>query len=1167
MVFVDTGSSIKPRGIALPRARKDHIFAFLAGALLVLSARPADGSALSEVPERDQLLPAAEEAFSSVRIALRDAEALIEAQRYDEAAGLLANIVTFDEEALEAAEDLFAIINAARTAYVETGGQVVAELNELLSADISPDQVVPTALRAYELIDRMREILPFPNEQELAVRNDLQTRILLTIDQQRFNQIMVAAQVEIDAARFGEAVRIYVEGLDDYGFDITGAVVDQGEEAESAAAQIAAQLAAGDGIRLQLGSFFAEDYPLTGTAFESARNSVESLALEGLEGQRPFVAVADEASVVSDALLEAFAEGDTERALELVAEYLPLLSEATEFLRLLPELAATIRNQEELNNNRLEADEDYRTNYHIRFVDNLTLGRPGAETDEGILFSVQSLTERATNAPIDAARDFADRRLDLAVSQAANFAWSDLTSPSDDENVTAHVDAVSTALQQAADAYSAALRIADTAYSGDLLIPDDTVLRESERYAEVLALIVAIDLLPSQARPDGLSENAARLAATRALERALLLAADAYNVALPLASTNNLFLLRNQREAVQAERDRLLTLRSDWERAVSSFDTAVPERGELLRTSVSTVVPYIEWVLGSVEQYELGIVLRLADLQVQTLERQLASADSSLRLAERDLDRVSAASGVPRPLTAAARDRLQPLVQSLQALARDAGDLAASLLEESPYLLSSAAIQASGERAREIAQLVDAPANGLLQEATTLLNRSRNQLSTATQLTGSAGISATDATARVAAAAAAVEADDFDAAAFEIGQAEAAIQRASELYAESFVNWDQPDVEASWNQRAQEINEELAQIRVDVVVVQVDSLIDEAIVLLEPEGTEDPQPEPALVLLRQARDSWVTISPTRPNSRIEFWLGQAEIALSRGTTVLRESDPNYRRLSQTLNLAQNAFEEESYETSRNFLTAFFREQPNNELARLLEIRVTLASSPGSSNEVVQSYVNTALDSLQSGSSAAAVRNQILSGQTEIPATDLIELQTRLDAVTTIVDEDDDVTISAALRQEIDDLVVASELIINPPPPPQIGNAEQERIVLAAIATAEQSVAGGSLTSAQVESLLGDLEEAQSLIAENSALTQFGNDVNSLFRLVINLAETPREFTPEEQSVFNRVLALVNAGNTNEAVQAMLQYQAAAGDDVARVPRWSRLLSQLQAIGG
>jgi hypothetical protein len=270
VVFVDSCSSIRRERGALLEDIRGLQKSFLAATFLLIIASTAPAGGLSEVPPEERQLPPPEDS-------LRIADERIVGQEYNDAVPNLVDAVAADDDQLPAAEERFEIIRRARTEYVEKGREVEAQLRELISGEIPPDQVVPTAFAALRLIGQMTEILPNPNPDDLRLITNLQSRVLLTIDRRRFGALMAAAAEELDDGNYARAVEIYVNGLGEYGFEAAAREGSGDPTVAEGQARIEALLES-DGIAIQIGGFNPDDYDLTGARFAAARETIRTLA-------------------------------------------------------------------------------------------------------------------------------------------------------------------------------------------------------------------------------------------------------------------------------------------------------------------------------------------------------------------------------------------------------------------------------------------------------------------------------------------------------------------------------------------------------------------------------------------------------------------------------------------------------------------------------------------------------------------------------------------------------------------------------------------------------------------------------------------------------------------------------------------------------------------------
>ena len=1101
---------------------------------------------------------------------MQQADDLIVDGRYDEAAQILANLVACDEEQLEAAEALFIIIRDRRLEYLRVGTEVVAELNKLLSDEISDDDIIPTALAAFALIRQMQLILPFPNPTQAVQEDELRDRVLLTIDQQRFNEIMDTAAADLNRGRSSspfdaqpliDAVTKYIAGLGIDGYDFADQLGDTGATGESRTdAQIAseeeirAQLTATDGIGLQQPSFVAADYPLTGDAFASARDTIRN---DVIEDAGSFAAVAVQVTTAANLLIESFEQGNFSGASALIDDYLDDLQVITELYQQVVQSAAIIANQEELNNQRAVQDEEYRLNYHIQFVSQLIGGRPDASSQEGVLAAVEAVWDNAANDPGNAARRFGQLQFDAAVAAIDGFDWSAQTAPQDDTAVRTHAQRVADLMAQAIESYRTALLFTEISRGQDLQVAGIDPIDRSGGFADLVNVISQVRLLAAEAGPDALRDAALRLAAADQLSRATQLAADAFDVGRPLASSTNLALLNRQRSSVQELRGQLVGDRENW----LSFVDASGLSADAL-ASAAQVVPYTDTLIAVVEEYELAIAVRSAEIEVSAVERRLNQLQAVVDDAADDLNRIDPVTRAPRPFTAEARDALRPLVGSvsgtrvtstangsLQQLANEAGAIEDRLRAEVDYIGTDGSILGLASRAETVLSAVSRTPSGTLATARSLLERSLEQIAEAESLSDEAFDLVAEAEQRVEIAIAAAESGDVRTAAEEITNVENLIsagpRSASRLIAESLAQWFRPAIESRWVEEQDAIVELQKEIRNQIVLAQVAALLDEAEALLNPPAGQEPQARRALTLLDEAEELWNTIFPGVANLPIAQLRTQAELQLLNTSRELDRADPRFVTLSQLLNNARAAFREADYERADELLGLFLQEQPNNEQARLLEIRIAIEQTVGATSAIVANFVDAALDDTTPTiqEDEETVRSRILNrslnlDQSGFSAAALVELRSRLDAIGVIITEDGGTSISALVANDVDSLVAAINLKLNPPPPPGIN-------IALVIRDAEALQPYDIRSTEQLTAMLERLQGAQ--IDPNISAAQ-EERVAELIREIADARENP-QMPLEMRVVLDRVRGLIQQRQFDEALNEMDRYAAIDGRTV------------------
>ena len=158
----------------------------------------------------------------STRARLKEAEALIEERRYNDAILLLTRIVKEDPEAFDAAERLMQRIRTVRDVYNET-------YQELLTALFEENDLG----RALELIRELQAMDPNPTDATAKALDQARMATELVYNLNRFREIMSAARALLDRGQYRPAVDKYLEGFAlgretfqraGYGNIVTGAV-------------------------------------------------------------------------------------------------------------------------------------------------------------------------------------------------------------------------------------------------------------------------------------------------------------------------------------------------------------------------------------------------------------------------------------------------------------------------------------------------------------------------------------------------------------------------------------------------------------------------------------------------------------------------------------------------------------------------------------------------------------------------------------------------------------------------------------------------------------------------------------------------------------------------------------------------------------------------------
>jgi hypothetical protein len=137
---------------------------------------------------------------------LQQAEKLIEERRYNEAIGILSEVMKRQPEKFDRAEELMQRIRKARQDY----NQTYQELIEVL--DVGPDEELDVE-RAYAIIQRLEELDADPNEAAVQAFAQARDAIIFAVNNQEFQQIMDEARELLAREEWGEAVELYLSGF------------------------------------------------------------------------------------------------------------------------------------------------------------------------------------------------------------------------------------------------------------------------------------------------------------------------------------------------------------------------------------------------------------------------------------------------------------------------------------------------------------------------------------------------------------------------------------------------------------------------------------------------------------------------------------------------------------------------------------------------------------------------------------------------------------------------------------------------------------------------------------------------------------------------------------------------------------------------------------------
>ena len=1143
---------------ALLGARKGGSRPFIAALLFFSAVWTAAAAGLTETEQADEreLLPPEE--------SLRRADDSIRTRLYDDAVPSLLDAVYMDPEQLPAAQQRFNQIREARAGYVAKGREVEAELRELISGEIPPQLVIPTAFRALSLIAEMSAILPFPNPEDRILVAELQSRVLLTIDRRRFEALMAAAEAAIRTGDYVRAVEIYVNGLGDYGFAFAA---DTDATTAEDGAQIDALLET-DGIAMQIGGFSPNDFGLSGPRFAVARDAIRMATVDDPEGA--FTAIAGPAADQAQLVTEAFASGDFAAAQNRVPDYLTLLQRLTGIYRILLETSEVIAELEAINAERVSFDEEYRYSWHVRFVSDIILGRRGPTGDErrreGVLHTVEAVWDAVTEGPNRAAQESGATRYTRAMDSLDGFAWLGLAAPADNDPVNTHLAEASALLGHAAFSYRTAAELLNLAGVLGLAVPASEQIVSA---ADLVPLSAELGTVEDEALRSTLLEALVRIGSARELDRVVRIAASAYQVGSVPVSNTSTAALEAQRQSIRLRLQELTDAARRWQSFMESVGDTHPDPPGIVTATTPLHALYVEETIDRVREYELTVVRQAARIRISGLENRLQAYQSVIGAAMADLAARDPLSQAPRPRTADARNRLLPIVGavsgvqvasttggSLHALRVDAQSLAGDLRDNEGYVVDDEDVRAVIDRADTIARIVGTEGDGLLAQAAELLAQSLRQIVEAEQLERRGDERVREIEQRIAEARFANDAGDLVQANRLVELAGNLLssndpQDASNLFTKSLENWYRPDLEARWLRTNERLSRELNESRRVIVVARVDTLAAEAEPLVFPPVGEEPRPGEAILLLEEADALWSSVSPFVQNPRIAPLLRRARILQSQQQQALSEELPGFERLSQTLNNARVAFDRGDYATARRAISFFLTEQPLNTEARLLDIRLELATGEGSADAIVRAYVNRSLaEATQQDNDGEAVERAILSGTVSDEVFgNLLPLQSKLQAIRDIVT---DQGVPLATSNRIDSILASVEGILNPPPPPPPPNPAQvaNDIINRQLARGNWS----ALSIAELIAVYEELERAQSIFRTDRA--------RQLIVEVQRLLPPPDTPTPAEQGIMNRATVLFQGGDAAGALSVLEQYMAVAERDPMLIPAWSRLYDDL-----
>lgn len=1180
MVFADIRSILKWEGRALGECRRIVHRPFIVVACLLALAPPAYSGGKPEGDMQDRLLAAtqliAEEqsgltlppefADLSAEEVLDRVDQLISEGSLSDAVELLSGLVTDDPLQLERAEELFRAIRDRNRRYVEKGEEVRERLQELLSEDLAEDELVQTAVEALALIAEMEEIIPNPNPQDAEIVNDLRYTVQLNIDRRRFENLMDAAAERLAASDYAGASDIYVNGLEGIlGVPAVDDETDAGEEAATGS-----PITFENGVDIQRRFFEERDYGLLGERVVSARESLREVG-------NAFIEVGPEALQVASELGQTYSQGDFTAAEAQVETYLDLLTSVTEFAVEVETAGEVLLNAEEVTSAEAREDPARRVDWHIRFLRDITLGRPGATSPEGLQVVVDTVRNVVEADPVAAARSYGESRYLEARSIVEGIEWpADPTGFAGVGTVETRLEEADSKLIEAAESYATFSRILSVSRLLGITtpVPPETVpaigdgsLREAwnEYQAGVASVVAGTDTLGGELQTNVDSANV-MAAASSFMREHNQRSIEALDSASSRRST--ILSLQAQREAVQSILGRPEsavdgTLRDLLARA-EEFDSTVSgeaELDDLTRDAVDFNLRFLGARVEAVELYELGIVEDIARIQYNGLSSRLSSLRTRTDTGEQQLEgiteRVTSVdeNGVPirdedgnivtfvttRRYPDRARDTLSPMVGrtsgnrivttstgELQALLTDARDFVNRYANELPYIRAASTIQSEVARGREIVEtLGEATGEALFGRARELLQRALDDLAEAEAFADLGEERVAEIRDLIAEARAANEAEDLDTAGQALGLAGTLLKSddpqfrdASDLFADSLATWYRPEVAERWNEQQADLNDQIALAQADIVITRVQQAVREAQPLVEEQRWAD-----ARDILQNAENLWSDVFPTTVYPPLVRLLRFVETALAKqNERVLREDDPDYDKLAPLLSRATQAMSEDLYEEAAQLVEQFLRALPNNIEARLLEVDIALEEG----TEDLTTKVNRLIaNSLPDGAQRSDLEN--------LEAADALELQSLLIAILDRLEERSDVSgaLLARLRSEIDTL----EEVLSPQPV-LVATAD---IRAESNAIVDRSLANGpleTLSKPELEDSLGLLEEALEVDPTNARAID-------LLSLALRLPNAPRRdvLDATEQQIVRQARDLFSRGSLVEALRLVEQLWA------------------------
>ena len=1083
---------------------------------------------------------------------LARAAALIEQRQFDDSVEDIASAVEDDEEYVERAEELFRRIRDARQEWLEIGDEVLDNLARLRDPELPQSEILPAAVDTLASVRQMDAVYPNPNPEDAEIINDLNARVSLTVDQQRFRLVAEQAAAALEAGDYVTAVQFYVDGVEEDFGDLT-------EEQQALVTQET-------GIDLQRGVFESRPASLSDELLASARESIRELAVGDPEDlPEPFVSLAPVAQEEVAVLNATFAAGEFENADQLIADYLPTLRTVLDLSQAVREAAAVIETQEALNAQRLLEDPDYEYDWHTRFVSDLVLGRLTLDgesgSDEGLLYAVEQVRSIVLDGPADVTTEFASTNYQDAVALLTGFPWQERTSPADDDQARTHVAEVLPLLGRVQTAALTAVEIINAADELGLEIAQTDALA-GPALAAYAPVLDARTLIGEQSRETLLGQATVLLASSLDLGSAVQTFETAFRAATPLASESDRTLLAGQRTDLQAPLSELEQLRDSWETVPDALEAAYATQH----------ASYVGSLVSLAQSYETDVAARIARIDVAELQRRRATLQQSVDSADSNLSRTEVLDGtsieVARPLSGAARDSLLPLVGTtsgtevtdaltgeLAQLRQDALALASSLESDVVHVSTDPRVESEEQAAREIAAAIGGVNAGILGRAVELLELALERVAVA-QESESAGRGVIAEIQDLVLEASAASENGLTTRASELlGDAQQllssdnpAVVDAGDLFQTSLANWYRPDVEEFWNSQQVVLNNSVVEAQQSIVFVEVDQLSAQAQEALSEQDYAD-----ALGILEQAENIWSNVFPTTVNRTLTALLRQARTGFDQeASRVLREDMPGYTRLSRTLTNAYIAYDDGAYDEARAALTVFFNEQPLNFEARLLEVRLELASAQGNASTVVNSLIDGAIEAVDLTTIRLQQIDPYLISNAE--ATAALELEARLIAIREVVE--DTGTDAGQAADRISNLLSLTDQVLRPPaivPDPPVNlRAEADELIARAEAYGDWATLPGS----EQQEVLALLERALQLVPGYSPAVQ-------RWQQLVALVGGRQTLPAAGQAVLEEAITLRNQRQIADALTVMEDYLDVNPNAVLN-KEFNDLLAQLQA---